>query len=445
MRKIIAIILCKLLHFIGKLAGRGSSLPGKAALFVCRDVLGRVKLPERIIAVTGSNGKTSTVEMIAAVLKARGIKVIWNEEGANQIEGIVTLALSHASLGGRVRGEVFLIEVDERYAAEIFGYLCPTQLVVTNLCRDQLTRNRHPEKVYENILSAVRPQTELLLNADDPLSSCLARGRGRVKWFGVEKCSVSAKRPTGVYHDGAYCPVCKGPMEYDYVNYNHIGAYRCSKCGHARPRPDYLAEAVDLESGYLTTESGIRIRLTHRSIYHGYNVLAAWAVCCNAGVMEEAAAAVLGSYRLKGGRIQPFTLGGHRGMLLTSKHENSVAYDTNLHYIASSERDCVVLIIVDAVSRKYFTCETSWMWDIDFDQLNQLHVKKIILSGRYCKDLAECFSFTDLHNWSVQPDICRAVAGIRTRGTEDVYALTCFSDKDKLLAHVEREYVPGGV
>ena len=98
----------------------------------------------------------------------------------------------------------------------------------------------------------------------------------------------------------------------------------------------------------------------------------------------------------------------------------------------------MVLIIVDAVSRKYFTCETSWLWDIDFDQLNQLHVKKIILSGRYCKDLAECFSFTDLHNWSVQPDICRAVAGIGTRGSEDVYAVTCFSDRDKLLAQVER-------
>ncbi len=438
MKKIFAIILCKILHFMGKLTGRGSSLPGKAALGICRDILGRIELPDRIIAVTGSNGKTSTVEMIAAVLKGRGIKVVWNQEGANQIEGIVTLALSHASLGGRVKGDVFLIEVDERYAAKIFKYLCPTQLVVTNLCRDQLTRNRHPEKVYENILSAVRPQTELMLNADDPLSSCLARGRGKVKWFGVEKCSVSADHPTGAYHDGAYCPVCKGPMEYDYVNYNHIGSYRCPRCGHARPRPDYLGASVNLENGYLTTGSGVRIRLSLRSIYHGYNALTAWAVCCNAGIPGEAAASILSCHRLKNGRVQPFTLGSHRGMLLTSKHENSIAYDTNLHYIASSERDCVVLIIVDAVSRKYFTCETSWLWDIDFDQLNQLHVKKIILSGRYCKDLAECFSFTDLHNWSVQPDICRAVAGIGTRGSEDVYAVTCFSDRDKLLAQVER-------
>ena len=64
MRMILAIIVCKLLRFIGKLVGKGSSLPGQYALKICPDVLGRVKLPGCIIAVTGSNGKTSTVEMI---------------------------------------------------------------------------------------------------------------------------------------------------------------------------------------------------------------------------------------------------------------------------------------------------------------------------------------------------------------------------------------------
>ena len=65
MRLFFAIIVCKLLRFIGKLAGKGSSLPGQYALKICPDALGRVKLPPCVIAVTGSNGKTSTVEMIA--------------------------------------------------------------------------------------------------------------------------------------------------------------------------------------------------------------------------------------------------------------------------------------------------------------------------------------------------------------------------------------------
>ena len=72
MRKLLAIVVCKLGRFVGKLIGKGSSMPGKFALKICPDILRRVQLPPHIIAVTGSNGKTSTVEMIASILRAAG-------------------------------------------------------------------------------------------------------------------------------------------------------------------------------------------------------------------------------------------------------------------------------------------------------------------------------------------------------------------------------------
>ncbi len=435
MRKFLAIVVCKLGRFVGKLIGKGSSMPGKFALKICPDILARVQLPPHIIAVTGSNGKTSTVEMIASILRADGKNVVYNEEGSNQIEGVTTLVLTHATLGGRVRADVLLIESDERYAAHSFKFFHPTEFVVTNLYRDQLTRNGHPEWVYDAILPAIHPETELILNADDPLSSCFANGHDKVRWFGLDKCAVSTGAPTGVYHDGAYCPLCHAPMEYDYVHYNHIGAYRCTKCGHAKPATDYTATAADLENGTLTIDGTVTIQLAFRSIYNVYNILAAYAACRECGTAPERIAGVINNYILKNGRMQKFTLGAHHGTLLTSKHENSIAYDTNLRYVASTKADCTVLIIVDAVSRKYFTSETSWLWDIDFDQLNCGHVKRIVLSGRYCNDLAERFSFTSISPevWSVQPDIAAAAASLREAGGEDLYVITCFSDRDKLL------------
>ena len=51
-------MVCKLGRFVGKLVGKGSSMPGKFALKICPDILKRVQLPPHIIAVTGSNGKT---------------------------------------------------------------------------------------------------------------------------------------------------------------------------------------------------------------------------------------------------------------------------------------------------------------------------------------------------------------------------------------------------
>ena len=441
MRMFLAILVCKLGRFVGRLIGRGSSMPGQVALKICPDILSRVTLPPRIIAVTGSNGKTSTVEMIAAILRADGKHVVYNEEGSNQIEGVTTLVLTHATLGGKVKADVLLIESDERYAARSFRYFHPTEFVVTNLYRDQLTRNGHPEWVYDSLLPAMHPETELILNADDPLSSCFARGHEQVKWFGLDKCSISTDRPTGVYHDGAYCPVCHAPMEYDYVHYNHIGAYRCTKCGHAKPATDYTATALDLEAGLLTIDGTAEIPLAFRSIYNVYNILAAYAACRCAGVEAETITKVIGGYVLKNGRMQTFTLGAHHGTLLTSKHENSIAYDTNLRYIASSQAPCEVLVVVDAVSRKYFTSETSWLWDIDFDRLNCPQVEKVILSGRYCNDLAERFSFTAIPPEKVEvlPDIPAACETLKRSGNQEIYVVTCFSDRDKVLSHVEKE------
>ena len=441
MKMMLAIIVCKILRFVGKLVGKGSSLPGKYALKICPDVLRRVKLPQHIIAVTGSNGKTSTVEMIAAILRKAGKEVIYNAEGSNQIEGVTTLILCNSTLSGKMRGDVLLLESDERYARYSFKYFHPTHFVITNLYRDQLTRNGHSEWVYDAILPAIHDETTLVLNADDPLVSCFAKNHEKVKWFGLEQCSVSSKEHTGVYHDGVRCPACKGRMVYSCYHYNHIGHYTCEDCGHHRHAADFAVTAVDLEKGKLTIGGEATISLAFRSIYNVYNILAAWSVCSLCGVDKDTMAGVINNYILKNGRLVQFTLGEHKGTLLTSKHENSVAYDTNLRYIRESKKPCSVLVIVDAVSRKYFTGETSWLWDINFDLLGCDHVKNIYLSGKYVNDLAMRFSYSgiDQSKLIICENIQETAENIAANGSEDLYVVTCFSDRDKFLAHTRKE------
>ena len=442
MRRLLAIIVCKLLRFIGKLVGKGSSLPGKYALKLCPDVLGRIKLPPYIIAVTGSNGKTSTVEMIAAILRAGGREVVYNAEGSNQIEGVTTLILCNSSLSGKMRGDVLLLESDERYARRSFQWFHPTHFVITNLYRDQLTRNGHPEWVYDAILPAIHPDTTLVLNADDPLVSRFARGHDpeKVKWFGLN--TSGGYGTAGVYDDGARCPVCRGRMVYDVRHYHHIGHYRCESCGYQRHEPDFAVTDLDLDAGRLTIGGDTAIDLAFRSIYNVYNILAAWSVCSLAGVDKGTIASVIGGYILKNGRMQTFTLGGHHGTLLTSKHENSVAYDTNLGYIRAQKAPCSVLIIVDAISRKYFTGETSWLWDIDFDQLACGSVHRVALCGKYVNDLALRFDYTAVPQEKIScfDTVPQAVQALRD-GDEELYVVTCFSDRDKLLNLVKKEEV----
>ena len=151
-------------------------------------------------------------------------------------------------------------------------------------------------------------------------------------------------------------------------------------------------------------------------------------------------AAVINNYILKNGRMVQFKLGEHKGTLLTSKHENSVAYDTNLDYIRRWGENCTVLVMVDAISRKYFTGETSWLWDIDFGQLNCETVQRVVLCGKYVHDLALRFDYTGIPTEKI---VCcdtaaQAAEALKADGDEEIFVVTCFSDRDKLLTLTER-------
>ena len=125
MMKSIIILISKFIYWIGKLVGKGSSLPGQIALKLDKNILKKIKLPDNIIVVTGSNGKTSTVEMIYKVLTNAGFSVGCNLEGSNQTEGVTTMILNNSSLSGVVDKDILVIESDERYLRHTLKFFKP--------------------------------------------------------------------------------------------------------------------------------------------------------------------------------------------------------------------------------------------------------------------------------------------------------------------------------
>lgn len=441
MRMFAAVLICRFLHFVGGLLGRGSSLPGLVALKIYPDILAHIKLPKAVVAVTGSNGKTSTVEMAAHILKAAGKKVIFNREGSNQIAGAASLILSACTLSGRVKCDVILLETDERYARHIFKYFSPTHYVITNLLRDQLTRNGHPEWVYNSIEPSIPRDTVLVLNADDPLVSCFADRADKTVWFGMDRQPFDTDTNTGVYDDGKFCPKCKAPMLYDYYHFNHIGSYHCTNCGHKKAATDYTVTSADLDNAEIVINDTHKIKLSFASLYNVYNILACYAICSLIGVDEELTCQSINSYVLKNGRIVRYRCGVNHGIFLVSKHENSVSYDSSLRYIVQRGGECAVIIIVDSVSRRYETGEISWLWDVDFGMLGADSVKHIYLSGRHADDLAVRFSYTDVskEKITVIQDIGEMINTVANTPYKMLYTVTCFSDKEKFLSRTQKE------
>ena len=433
--KIIIILLAKFIYFIGKMVHKGSSLPGKIALKLDKNILKKIKLPENIIMVTGSNGKTSTTEMIYNVFKENGYSVGCNIEGSNQTEGVTTMILNSCSLSGKVKKDILVIESDERYLRRTVKYIKPKYLVVTNLYRDQMTRNGHPELIYDIIKEAISDDIHLILNTDDPLSSLYGYKRENVTYIGINKNEMDTKEQTSVYNDTKYCPNCKHLLEYDYYHFAHVGSYKCPECGHERKQPDYAITSIDLQTGNITINEKYKIQMNLKSLYNAYNILSTYAVTSLIGVDGDKIKNTLNDYVIKNDRVQIFDIAGKKGMLLTSKHENSISYDQSLRYIVKENKPCTVVVIVDAVSRKYFTSETSWLWDIDFELLNADCVKNIILSGKYVNDLAIRLKYANVSKDKITAtaDLDEMMRLVKESKNENIYIVTCFSDRMKFL------------
>lgn len=434
MKMLFAILLCKVIRFIGKIVNKGSSLPGKVALKIDPNILSKIKFPSYVVAVTGSNGKTSTVEMIFEILATFGLKVACNIEGSNQIEGVTTFLLENCSLSGVVDADVVLIEMDERYARHTFKFFSPTHYVITNLYRDQLTRNGHPEWIYNILKDSIHDETLMILNADDPLVNSFEVKKAI--YFGLDNLSNSTLN--NAYNDGI-CPKCKNKLIYESRYFNHIGRYKCFNCNYLRNDTKYQITNIDLNKGFITFDEKNTISLAFKSMYNAYNILAAYSLAKELNINDSIIVKALNNYILKNGRVKEFRIGNNFGTLLLSKHENSISYNQSLQYITNQKKYSTVLIMVDAVSRKYFTSETSWLWDIDFELLNTDSIKEIIITGLYSDDVALRLQYAgiDFSKVNIYKKIPEAINYLKNSSHEYIYVVTCFSDEGKLLNKVE--------
>ena len=440
MGKILAILICKLIRKIGSYVGKGSSLPGKFALKICPDVLGRIKLPEISIAVSGSNGKTSTVEMIYQMLEKSGLSVAYNYEGSNQIEGITTTVLCNCDNLGRFKKDVLLMEVDERYAQYIFKYFVPKYFVINNLFRDQLTRNGSSEYVLSQLEKAIVVGTTLVLNCDDPLVSSLAyKFKNDVVYFGVDENQFVHEDNDGVYDDGYYCPICKHKMIYDYRHFGNIGDYHCTNCSFTRAQPNFYISDISSDKSQIVINDDVHINLAFSSLYNAYNILASFTIGRLLNVNEDVIVNSLNDYLIKNGRIQSLNINNKEVTLLISKHENSVSYNQNINYLIDHIDDVSLLIIIEDISRKYFTSDTSWLWDINFELLESENIKEIVVAGKYFNDVAVRFEYAELNMDKVTffENVDEAIEYFTNYGEGDLFVMTCFSDEAKLTKHVK--------
>lgn len=373
-------MVCKATHGILRLLNKGgTALPGVLALKICPDILRRLAEKVNVVAVCGTNGKTSSALMAVRALESSGKKVFSNRSGANLIGGIATEFILNASIFGKPKCDWAVIECDEAASVKVLPAIKPKAAIITNLFRDQSDRYGEVSATCDMLVRALSasPDTIACINSDCPLTASVAdRINNKTVFFGMDSGRAQSPDKT----ESLDCPVCGEKLRYSYVTYANLGGFRCSKCGSKRRNADI---AISDMLGENCAEISINGRKTIcenflPGVYNMYNAAGVIAAMTALGISEEYALSAAKGFECGFGRMEKFPIGKVGAQMLLIK--NTAAVNQTLDYI---KKDDGRKIIVFAMNKRAADGrDDTWLNDADFEKLRRIkNIEKIIVSG----------------------------------------------------------------
>jgi UDP-N-acetylmuramyl tripeptide synthase len=379
--------------------GGGTSLPGKLLLRLRPGVVGELgsRLQRGATLVSATNGKTTTTRLIAACAREAGLPLVSNPSGANLLTGVATALMDARLRRSDPRGALF--EVDEAALTDVARELRPRVVVLMNLFRDQLDRYGELETLagrWDEMVRALPADARTVLNADDPAVAVLAGAHGDPILFGVDDPSVAlAELPHAA--DSTRCRLCEAPLEYRRVTLAHLGDWRCTSCGAARPEPSVRATRVELRGVRgigvtIATPSGeIAVELPLPGVHNAYNATAAVAAALAMGVPLDAIGRGLASSGAAFGRSERLTVQGRDLVLLLAK--NPTGANETVRTVLLDPEPLHLLIALN--DRTADGRDTSWVWDVDYEPM-LARAASLTLTGDRAEELALRFRYADV-------------------------------------------------
>jgi UDP-N-acetylmuramyl tripeptide synthase len=389
--------------------GGGTSFPGAIARRIDPNVLRKVAAVSNAstVVVTGSNGKTSTCRMLAALAEAGGLTISHNRTGSNLLQGVISAAVRGADLLGRMDAELLLLEVDEATVRRVVPDMQPDVFVVTNIFRDQLDRFGElysMARMLQTVVHSLPASATVVLNGDDPLVASLPLGEGaaagtsaRVVYYGISGDSTGLTVPEHSA-DTIRCVRCQETLSYRTVHLSHLGDYICPACGVTRPALDIAVSAISpspdggSEMTIETPAGQLRLRVPLAGVHNVYNAAAALA-CVTALSLPQPlepaqARQALASVRPAFGRLEEIQAGDRPVTLAFVK--NPTSYNATLREVLSRPGSKHVLT---AFSNTVVDGEDfAWLWDVDIEAL-VAQLATLTVSGTRAEEVALRFKY----------------------------------------------------
>ena len=441
-RKLLAIWAAKAAGAGCKMMGRqGVTWAGKIALKIYPQILTELSKEVRkgIFVVCGTNGKTTTNNMLCAALEAEGQKVVCNHTGSNMLNGVVAAFALGAGINGHIDADYACIEVDEASTRHIFPRMKPNYMVMTNLFRDQLDRYGEIDitmNILEEMIRTV-PDMKLIVNGDDALSAYMAMDSGNpCVYYGISRPVM--RNETNEIREGRFCKKCGERLQYSFYHYSQLGDYQCPKCGFKRPVPDYDAEDVKVGDQLSFSVEGKRIVANYRGFYNVYNILAAYAGIRTAGFKAEHFMDMLKNFNPENGRMEQFRIKGAGVTLNLAK--NPAGFNQNISAVMQDTNPKDVIIAINDNAQDGI--DISWLWDVDFDRLGEDSIRSVTVSGIRCQDMRLRLKYVDIPS-ILESDVEKAVRDRVADGTGNLYVLvnyTALFSTRNILKKLEGEH-----
>jgi UDP-N-acetylmuramyl tripeptide synthase len=396
--------------------GGGTSFPGAVARQIDPRVLAKVATASHAskIIVTGSNGKTTTCRMLAALAHAGHVRVTQNRTGSNLLQGVTSAAVRGADLRGRMDAQLFLLEVDEATVRLVSPEMRPDTLLITNIFRDQLDRFGElysMARALETAIEALPASATVVLNGDDPLVASLApQARARRLHFGIRADGALGRVPEHAA-DTIRCVRCQHALAYQAVHLSHLGDYRCPSCGNARPDLDVAVTAIaqDPAGGHTiaveTPAGALSLRVPLPGLHNVYNAAAALAASVAlpmpGGLEPAAARRAMAGLRPAFGRLEEIQAGDRTVVLAFVK--NPTSYNTTLREVLArpGRKHLLAAHSNTVVDGEDF----AWLWDTDLEPLVP-QIASLVVSGTRAEEVALRYKYA-----GADPALIRLVPG----------------------------------
>ena len=221
------------------------------------------------------------------------------------------------------------------------------------------------------------------------MSSSIGKENKKV-FFGISELDTDKKEIDNIVCDVRVCPKCYSKLKYNYIKYHHLGNAYCPNCGFKSKKPDFLVDKVDFSNNYITVKYNnelFKYHLINDSIFNVYNMVIVISLLKELNIDNEKIVHFFEKEEIVESRYRKDVVNDTNIITIMAKGQNAIACSCVFDYVRKEpNKKEIILLLFDLFDNKNSSENLAWIYDCDFEFLNDKDIDRIIIGGPRCED-----------------------------------------------------------